>query len=81
MANVKLCMAARELIANDIEQYLDNLNKLLSGQEQKITLLKSAKTEWKKYRAGESLIHSLFSCSRRFAVSDSTKYNCFSKIN
>lgn len=53
--------AARELIANDIEQYLDNLNKLLSGQEQKITLLKSAKTEWKKYRAGESLIHSLFS--------------------
>lgn len=53
--------AARELIANDIEQYLDNLNKLLSGQEQKITLLKSAKTEWKKYRAGESLIYSLFS--------------------
>lgn len=39
--------AARELIANDIEQYLDNLNKLLSGQEQKVTLLKSAKTEWK----------------------------------
>ncbi|EOL9837954.1 AAA domain-containing protein, partial [Escherichia coli] len=53
--------AARELIANDIEQYLDNLNKLLSGQEQKVTLLKSAKTEWKKYRAGESLIYSLFS--------------------
>ncbi|EFF6674186.1 DNA helicase, partial [Escherichia coli] len=53
--------AARELIANDIEQYLDNLNKLLSGQEQKLTLLKSAKTEWKKYRAGESLIYSLFS--------------------
>ncbi len=53
--------AARELIANDIEQYLNNLNKLLSGQEQKITLLKSAKTEWKKYRAGESLIYSLFS--------------------
>ncbi|HCN1811394.1 TPA: DNA2/NAM7 family helicase, partial [Escherichia coli] len=53
--------AARELIANDIEQYLDNLNKLLSGQEQKITLLESAKTEWKKYRAGESLIYSLFS--------------------
>lgn len=53
--------AARELIANDIEQYLDNLNKLLSGQEQKITLLKSAKTEWKKYHAGESLIYSLFS--------------------
>ncbi|HCQ3729479.1 TPA: DNA2/NAM7 family helicase, partial [Escherichia coli] len=52
---------ARELIANDIEQYLDNLNKLLSGQEQKVTLLKSAKTEWKKYRAGESLIYSLFS--------------------
>ncbi|ELN1554661.1 DNA2/NAM7 family helicase, partial [Escherichia coli] len=51
----------RELIANDIEQYLDNLNKLLSGQEQKVTLLKSAKTEWKKYRAGESLIYSLFS--------------------
>ncbi|EEW1672314.1 DNA helicase, partial [Escherichia coli] len=50
-----------ELIANDIEQYLDNLNKLLSGQEQKVTLLKSAKTEWKKYRAGESLIYSLFS--------------------
>ncbi|HBA6133296.1 TPA: DNA helicase, partial [Escherichia coli] len=45
----------------DIEQYLDNLNKLLSGQEQKVTLLKSAKTEWKKYRAGESLIYSLFS--------------------
>ncbi|EFF9677862.1 DNA helicase, partial [Escherichia coli] len=39
----------------------DNLNKLLSGQEQKVTLLKSAKTEWKKYRAGESLIYSLFS--------------------
>nr|MDN0982629.1 DNA helicase [Escherichia coli] len=38
-----------------------NLNKLLSGQEQKVTLLKSAKTEWKKYRAGESLIYSLFS--------------------
>ncbi len=53
--------AARELVANDIEQYLDNLNKLLSGQEQKVTLLKSAKTEWKKYRAGESLIYSLFS--------------------
>ncbi|HHE3131709.1 TPA: AAA domain-containing protein, partial [Escherichia coli] len=53
--------AARELIANDIEQYLNNLNKLLSGQEQKVTLLKSAKTEWKKYRAGESLIYSLFS--------------------
>lgn len=53
--------AARELIANDIEQYLDNLNKLISGQEQKVTLLKSAKTEWKKYRAGESLIYSLFS--------------------
>ncbi|EFL0438405.1 DNA helicase, partial [Escherichia coli] len=51
----------RELIANDIEQYLNNLNKLLSGQEQKVTLLKSAKTEWKKYRAGESLIYSLFS--------------------
>ncbi|HGX9056399.1 TPA: AAA domain-containing protein, partial [Escherichia coli] len=32
-----------------------------SGQEQKVTLLKSAKTEWKKYRAGESLIYSLFS--------------------
>ncbi|EER0907314.1 DNA helicase, partial [Escherichia coli] len=31
------------------------------GQEQKLTLLKSAKTEWKKYRAGESLIYSLFS--------------------
>ncbi|EFQ6257461.1 TPA: AAA domain-containing protein, partial [Escherichia coli] len=30
-------------------------------QEQKLTLLKSAKTEWKKYRAGESLIYSLFS--------------------
>lgn len=44
-----------------IEQYLNNLNKLLSGQEQKVTLLKSAKTEWKKYRAGESLIYSLFS--------------------
>ncbi|EFL1052887.1 DNA helicase, partial [Escherichia coli] len=27
----------------------------------KLTLLKSAKTEWKKYRAGESLIYSLFS--------------------
>ncbi|HAW2567540.1 TPA: DNA helicase, partial [Escherichia coli] len=53
--------AARELIADNIEQYLDNLNKLLSGQEQKVTLLKSAKTEWKKYRAGESLIYSLFS--------------------
>ncbi len=61
MANVKPVRAARELIANDIEQYLDNLNKLLSGQEQKVTLLKSAKTEWKKYRAGESLIYSLFS--------------------
>ncbi len=73
--------AARELIANDIEQYLNNLNKLLSGQEQKVTLLKSAKTEWKKYRAGESLIYSLFSGSRRFAISDSTKYSCFSKIN
>ncbi len=35
-------------LGDDIEQYLDNLNKLLSGQEQKITLLKSAKTEWKK---------------------------------
>lgn len=53
--------AARELIANDIEQYLDNLNKLLSGQEQKVTQLKSAKVEWKKYRASESLIYSLFS--------------------
>lgn len=53
--------AARELIANDIEQYLANLNKLLSGQEQKVTLLKSAKTEWKKYRANESLVYSLFS--------------------
>ena len=53
--------AARELIADNIEQYLDNLNKLLSGQEQKVTLLKCAKTEWKKYRAGESLIYSLFS--------------------
>ncbi|WP_407304293.1 AAA domain-containing protein [Enterobacter hormaechei] len=52
---------ARELIANDIEQYLDNLNKLLSGQEQKVTQLKSAKAEWKKYRASESLIYSLFS--------------------
>lgn len=53
--------ATRELIANDIEQYLDNLNKLLSGQEQKVTQLKSAKAEWKKYRAGESLIYPLFS--------------------
>lgn len=53
--------AARELIANDIEQYLANLNKLLSGQEQKVTLLKSAKAEWKKYRANESLVYSLFS--------------------
>ncbi len=39
--------ATRELIDNDIEQYLDNLNKLLSGQEQKVTQLKSAKAEWK----------------------------------
>lgn len=53
--------AERELIANDIKQYLDNLNKLLSGQEQNVTLLKSAKAEWKKYRASESLIYSLFS--------------------
>lgn len=53
--------AAREFITNDIEQYLANLNELLSGQEQKVTLLKSAKTEWKKYRASESLIYSLFS--------------------
>ncbi|WP_183060129.1 AAA domain-containing protein [Salmonella enterica] len=53
--------AARELIANDIKQYLDNLNKLLSGQEQNVTLLKSAKAEWKKYRASESLIYPLFS--------------------
>lgn len=37
--------AARELIANDIEQYLDNPNKLLSGQEQKAILLKGAKAE------------------------------------
>ncbi|MDI5823548.1 hypothetical protein MJI95_39555, partial [Salmonella enterica subsp. enterica serovar Kentucky] len=42
------------------EQYLDNLNKLLSGQEQKVTQLKSAKAEWKKYRASESLIYPLF---------------------
>ncbi len=61
MQTLSQVRAARELIANDIEQYLDNLNKLLSGQEQKVTLLKSAKTEWKKYRAGESLIYSLFS--------------------
>jgi hypothetical protein len=39
--------AARELIANDIEQYLDNLDKLLSGQEQKVTQLKSAKANGK----------------------------------
>ncbi len=47
MANVKPVRATRELIDNDIEQYLDNLNKLLSGQEQKVTQLKSAKAEWK----------------------------------
>lgn len=51
----------RGKISDNIEQYIIDKKLLLSEQEQKITIFKSAIAQWHKYRADESLIYTLFS--------------------
>jgi hypothetical protein len=55
----------RHAISDDLEQYIQDKRTLLLNSTNEISLLTQGKKQWEQYRAGESIMFTLFLASRR----------------